>query len=102
MAKHPEQSNVDALERSLRNAPDIGRAQFSAAVALARTLARRLDDLSEMDFLIGGKLDNVTAASYLKTLEALGLVAQKSQAVVPAKSAQKVDDELAKYRARSG
>lgn len=68
--KFVEESNGDALERSLKNA-DWLRAVDSAAVAEARRLAQILDD---PDFpTIGGRFDNVSPARYLDVLNSLKL-----------------------------
>lgn len=56
------------LDRALRNAKHL-RVRHSPAVAAARVLADRLDDSD-------GRTDHVLAGSFLKYLEALGLVDQ--------------------------
>jgi hypothetical protein len=95
MTAFAEESVTAALERGLRNAKHL-RAKHAPAVAAARSLARKIDawdvivewavmDASES----GGRPsvpanDNVSIASFLKYLDALGLTAD---ADVPAASA---------------
>lgn len=71
--RFPEKGVRDALDEALagstlepRNAP---------AVATARVLADRIDELAANGFLDGnGKLDNVSVPTFLRYLVALGLV----------------------------
>lgn len=106
MANFTSESVAEALERSLKNARHL-RALDSGAVAAARALARKIDawdvivdwaleDVQERD----GKgrpavpaNDNVSIASFLKYMEALGLtspVELKPGGVAPAAAANKV------------
>ena len=85
MAKFVQESVADSLERAIRNAKHL-RARDAAVVNAARALARKidawdviaqwaLDDAAQN----GGRPavpsnDNVSLASFLKYLDALGLV----------------------------
>lgn len=110
MAVFSEESLVEALERSLRNAKHL-RARDAAMVAAARALARKIDAWDvivrwaiEDAEDVGGRPavpqnDNVSIASFLKYLEALGL---PSPVPVPQSSARaaKPADALAEFRKR--
>lgn len=85
MTLFPDQSVAESLERSIANAKHL-RASHASAIAAARALARKIDawdviaqwavdDAKDS----GGRPrvpanDNVSIASYLKYLEALGLL----------------------------
>lgn len=72
-SKFPRESVSDALERSLRNNPQV-KAVNSAVVAAARLLAKRIDSVAETGFLDeNGKLDNVSVPTFLKYCQSLGL-----------------------------
>ena len=72
-SKFPRESVSDALERSLRNNPQV-KAVNSAVVAAARLLAARIDAVAETGFLDeNGKLDNVSVPTFLKYCTSLGL-----------------------------
>ncbi|AOT24296.1 HTH DNA binding domain protein [Propionibacterium phage B3] len=100
MAVFHDESIEGALDRALKNARHL-RARDAAAVAVARSLARKIDawdvivdwaleDVAET----GGKArpgvpqnDNVSAATLLKALQALGLVPPvEKQKTSPAKT----------------
>lgn len=103
MAKFPETSVREALERSLRNADGL-TAVHSATVAAARTLAERIDHLSATGFVDDDKLDNVTVPTFLKYCQALGLTVDatsvKKQEKTQTKPAPQPVDELAVMRSR--
>lgn len=84
----------DALESSLKASKHL-RARDRATVAAARRLADRLDDSD-------GRTDHVLAGSFLKYLEALGLVDGQVKQSAPrqAKSAPAPVDDLAAMRKR--
>ena len=72
-SKFPRESVADALERSLRNNPQV-KAVNSAVVAAARVLAARIDAVADTGFLDeNGKLDNVSVPTFLKYCQSLGL-----------------------------
>lgn len=92
MANFTSESVAEALERSLKNAKHL-RALDSGAVAAARALARKIDawdvivdwaleDAEERDGnsrpLVPAN-DNVSIASFLKYMEALGLTSPVEQ-----------------------
>ncbi len=75
MADFDQMSALQALEASLAAATHL-TARHTAAVAAARHLAERVDELWVAGWVLDGKLDNVTLPTYLKYLEKLGLVAE--------------------------
>jgi hypothetical protein len=102
----------EALERSLRNAKHL-RARDAGAVAAARALAKKID---AWDVIVGWALedavdkkgrpavpqnDNVSIASFLKYLDALGLITPTEVAAAGAPAAAAPPDELASFRKRS-
>lgn len=98
MTVFEHQSVSEALERSIRNAKHL-RAKHSAMIAAARALARKID---AWDVIVEWALDdaaqvkgkrpavpsndNVSIASFLKYLDALGL-APEGEAGVPGRPA---------------
>lgn len=84
MTRFEQQSVSEALERSIANAKHL-RARHSATIAAARALARKIDAWDQiaqwaLDDTADGKgrpavptNDNVSIASFLKYLDALGL-----------------------------
>lgn len=84
MTRFEQQSVSEALERSIANAKHL-RARHSATIAAARALARKIDAWDvivewALDDAAQGKgrpavpaYDNVSIASFLKYLDALGL-----------------------------
>lgn len=89
-------SNEEALEVSIRAASHLSD-QHHAAVEAARVLARRVDVLAENDWVVEGKLDNVSMPSYLRALQALGLL----PSVEAAGSKEKPRDELEAFKERA-
>lgn len=101
----------EALERAIKNAPHL-RAIHHAAIQAARALADKIDNwdtivdwaMEDADEVGGRPLvpanDNVSIPSFLKYVEALGLLPPK-EAVVPRK-AEKPKDELAAFRSKHG
>lgn len=102
MAVFLQESVSEALERSIRNAKHL-RARHAATVAAARALARKIDawdlivdwaieDASEVR---GARPavpanDNVSIASFLKYLDALGLTPEdEAPAALPGRPATK-------------
>lgn len=83
-------SLLDALNHSIRNARHL-RVRDSALVVAARKCAARIDEGS-------GQTDHVLFGTFLKQLEALGLVPEQAKAAAVKKPVKQVD-ELAKYRA---
>ncbi|WP_188043675.1 terminase small subunit [Changpingibacter yushuensis] len=105
--KFEDHSLEDALNRSLRNASHL-RAKDAATVAAARALARKIDawnvivewaleDMEELDLRRPAvpQNDNVSLASFLKYMDALGLVPEV-EAVKPAARAGKTAKTAAK------
>lgn len=96
MAGFEDLSVAEALERSIRNAKHL-RARDSAAIAAARRLARKIDAWDQivewaLDDAAQGKgrpavpaNDNVSLGSFLKYLEALGLLTPFEAASSPAR-----------------
>ncbi|MBN7792419.1 terminase small subunit [Microbacterium esteraromaticum] len=92
MTKFEQQGVVEALERSIKNSKHL-RARHSAAIAAARALARKID---AWDVIVEWALDdaaqskgrpavpandNVSIASFLKYLDALGLMPEDEEPV---------------------
>lgn len=116
MANFTSESVADALERSLKNAKHL-RALDSGAVAAARALARKIDawdvivdwaleDVEERDGNPRPAVpanDNVSIASFLRYMEALGLTspveATSKTAGAPAAPASKVGGFRARAKA---
>lgn len=65
-----------ALLASLGEAEHLGM-KHAATVAAAKQLARRVDQLDKLGWVIDGKLDNVTLPTFLKYCESLGLTVEK-------------------------
>lgn len=95
MAAFQHESVTEALERSLRNAKHL-RAKHSATVAAARALARKIDAWDQIvEWAIDDAAekrgarpavptnDNVSIASFLKYLDALGLTPDDEAAAAP-------------------
>lgn len=108
VVKFEDESLESALDRSLRNATHL-RARDAAAVKAARELARKIDAWSQIvDWALEDAAedqtrpavpanDNVSLASFLKYLDALGLL----PAVQPAgksSSAKAPVDQLQQFR----
>jgi len=80
MVEFEKTSAVDALEVALANAEHLAL-KHAATVAAARQVAARVDVLSESGWVDpSGKLDNVTVPTFLKYLDALGLVVAAEKA----------------------
>lgn len=108
MAAFEDDSLTAALDRSLRNAKHL-RAKDAAAVAAARALARKIDAWDEIvmwayeDALErGGRTrpkvpehDNISLGSFLKYLDALGLVPTKD---APAKKRPSASEDKRKSK----
>lgn len=115
----PQETVVDALERSLRNAKHL-RAKDAATVAVARALAWKIDHWDELaeqaisDAEAKGKgtrpavpqNDNTSLPTFLKYCAALGLVPEEEKPAKPARGkaakpeATPVADELEEYLAK--
>lgn len=82
-----ETTYAEALEESLAEAgylSGIMASRYAAPIRLARSLARKMDDLEARAWLnAAGKPDTATAGQYLKALEVLGLVPPKRAAGSP-------------------
>lgn len=74
MKRFPNRKVSTALERSLAAAKHLDPERDAAAVAAARALARRLDELAANGWAVDGRMDNVTAPTFLRYLAALNLV----------------------------
>jgi len=108
-----EDSSVsEALERSIKNAKHL-RAKHSATIAAARALARKID---AWDVIVEWALDdaaqgngrpavpandNVSIASFLKYLDALGLTPGDEESAVKAGSAARPPSGVLAFRQRS-
>jgi len=68
-----------AVDKSIRNATHLTDADAGAIAAL-RMLADRVDILTANDWIVEGKLDNVSVPTFLRYCESLGLtpVARKN------------------------
>lgn len=99
VAEFEEKSAADALEESIAVATHL-KPEHHAAIEAARALARRVDDLDANDWIVGGKLDNVSMPTYLRSLQLLGLM--PSTPATGAKGKPRNDLEEWKQRARSG
>lgn len=99
MTEFEPMSSAEALEVSISAATHL-TSKHHAAIEAARLLARRVDDLDENNWEAGGKFDNVSMPTYLRSLELLGLLPSKT--VAGAKGKPRNDLEDFKRRARSG
>jgi hypothetical protein len=114
MAKFDDDSVEAALDRALRSAKHL-RARDAAAVAVARSLARKIDawdvivDWALEDVVESGgrarpavpQNDNVSAATFLKALQALGLVPpNEKQKTGPESQASESQQALNEMRAK--
>lgn len=99
VAEFEKKSAVDALKESIAVATHL-KPEHHAAIEAARALARRVDDLDANDWIVGGKLDNVSMPTYLRSLQLLGLM--PSTPAAGAKGKPRNDLEEWKQRARSG
>lgn len=79
MAKFLKRSAVTSLQASLEAAEHL-QPKHAALVAAAKQLAKRVDQLDKMGWVIDGKLDNVTMPTFLRYLEALGLTVEREPA----------------------
>ena len=96
MAEFDRSTVAEALEVSIAAATHL-TPEHAAAVATARRLAERMDVLSASGWLdpASGKLDNVTFPSFIKYLDALGLVMRAEKAKPgPASSASPTQQAL--------
>ena len=76
MAEFDQLTASEALEVSISAAQM--EPKLAAAVAAARQLAKRVDTLDQMGWVIDGKLDNVTVPTFVKALESLGLTVPRA------------------------
>ena len=83
MAEFDQLTASEALEVSISAAQM--EPKLAAAVAAARQLAKRVDTLDQMGWVIDGKLDNVTMPIYLRYLDQLGLTVPTAKVAAPAK-----------------
>ncbi|MDO5053503.1 MAG: hypothetical protein Q4E05_11505 [Pseudoclavibacter sp.] len=73
MPEFERQGVQAAVERTLAAASHLDPERDAALVAVLRTLARRVDELTVTGWEADGKLDNVTVPTFLKTCAALRL-----------------------------
>ena len=72
----PSQSVHAALNSAVRQASHLTD-DHRPVVALARVLAKRVDQLDKKGFVIDGRFDNVSAGMWLKAFDALGLTVKE-------------------------